>query len=371
MDSPAFAVDRALLEKNACIMDEVGRESGAHVLLALKGYSLFASFDTLRPYTRGICASSVDEARLGREEMGLEVHSYSPAYSEQSLRELMELSDHVIFNSPEQWNYFSSLREAYPKVSCGVRVNANHRETETELYDPSAPMSRLGTLVERIPQDFLSGVDGIHIHNLCEKDADALTRTWKAVESQLGSRLEGLKWINLGGGHHITREGYKRDELIKLVRTIREKYAVEVYLEPGEAWALNTGYLVSTVLDLHWNRGDLAILDTSASCHMPDVLEMPYRPHILGSGMPGEKAHTYRLGGLTCLAGDVIGDYSFDEPLKRGDRLVFTDMAHYSMVKTTTFNGVRLPSIYLYDSRTGVQKLQKRFGYEDYRSRLS
>jgi len=371
LDSPAFAVDRALLERNARIMEAVGRESGASMLLALKGFALYASFDTLRPYLQGVCASSVDEARLGREEMGLEVHSYSPAYAEKDLRTLLELSDHVVFNSPGQWKLFASLREEFPGVSCGLRINPAHRETETALYDPSAPLSRLGTLCERIPEGFLKEVEGIHIHNLCEKDSDALIRTWASVEKQLGKRLEGLKWINLGGGHHITRDDYHREELIELVQTIRQRYGVQVYLEPGEAWALNTGYLVSTVLDLHWNQQDLAILDTSASCHMPDVLEMPYRPHILGSGEPGEKKYSYRLGGMTCLAGDIIGDYSFDQPLKRGDKLIFTDMAHYSMVKTTTFNGVRLPSIYLYDSRTGEQQLQKRFEYQDYRSRLS
>ncbi len=370
--SPAFVVDLALLENNARIMQAVGRESGAEVLLALKGFSMFSCFDLLRPYLSGICASSPHEARLGREEMGLEVHSYSPAYSHESLKELLQHSDHLIFNSPSQWERFSSEREEYAgRVSFGLRYNPSHSETDTAIYDPSAPLSRLGTIREELPAGFLKKVDGLHIHNLCEKDSSALLRTWEAVERSLGDELEGLKWINLGGGHHITREGYRTDELTELILEIRKRYGVKVYLEPGEAWALNAGYLVATVLDIHRNRGDLAILDTSASCHMPDVLEMPYRPEIAGAGRGGEKAVTYRLGGVTCLAGDVIGDYSFDTPLAAGDKVVFCDMAHYTMVKTTTFNGIGLPSQYLYDSGSGQLQLVKHFGYSDFRSRLS
>ena len=372
LKSPAFVVDLSLLENNARIMKSVGEKSGAGMLLALKGFSMFSTFDMLRPYVRGICASSVNEARLGREEMGLEVHSYSPAYSRESLKELLSLSDHLIFNSPGQWERFKDLREKAGKgVSFGLRYNPGHSETEYAIYDPSAPRSRLGSLREEIPAGFLANFEGLHVHNLCEKDAPALVRTWDAVETALGDELKGLKWINLGGGHLITREGYRRDELIQLVRRIRETYKAEVYLEPGEAWALNAGYLVSTVLDIHKNQGNLAILDTSASCHMPDVLEMPYRPHIIGSGEEGEKEYSYRIGGVTCLAGDVIGDYSFDKPLSIGDKLIFTDMAHYSMVKTTTFNGVALPSLYLYDSERDKLTLVKEFGYEDFRSRLS
>ncbi len=372
LESPAFVVDKALLKNNAEIMKSLADASGAKVLLALKGFSMFSTFDLLRPYLSGICASSPHEARLGREEMDLEVHSYSPAYSRRNLRTLLELSDHLIFNSPSQWEMFADLREEFhSRVSCGIRYNPSHSETDTAIYDPSAPMSRLGTIREELPEGFLKKADGVHIHNLCEKDSGALVRTWAAVERSLGSELQGLKWINLGGGHHITRDDYDRAELVNLIKMIKQRYQTEIYLEPGEAWALNTGYLVTTVLDVHRNRGDLAILDTSASCHMPDVLEMPYRPEIIGAAEAGEKDHTYRLGGVTCLAGDVIGDYSFDTPLKPGDKLIFTDMAHYSMVKTTTFNGVGLPSQYLYDSSTAELTLVKHFGYEDFKSRLS
>ena len=370
--SPAFIVDTALLEENAGIMKGIADAGGAKVLLALKGFSMFSTFDILRPYLSGVCASSPHEARLGREEMGLEVHSYSPAYSRESLTELLELSDHLIFNSPSQWERFGDLREKYKgRVSFGLRFNPSHSETPTAIYDPSAPLSRLGTIRSELPRGFLSRVDGVHIHNLCERDSGALVRTWEAVEKSLGPELEGLKWINLGGGHHITRDDYNTDEIIGLIRTIKARYGAEVYLEPGEAWALNTGYLAATVLDIHRNKGELAILDTSASCHMPDVLEMPYRPEIIGAGEKGEKPYAYRLGGVTCLAGDVIGDYSFDQPLKPGDKLLFTDMAHYSMVKTTTFNGVALPSQYLYNSNTKELQLVKHFGYPDFRSRLS
>jgi len=371
IDTPAFVVDQAVLERNARIMYQVGVESGANMLLALKGYALFASFDLLRPYVDGVCASSINEARLGREEMGLEVHSYSPAYSRESLAGLIELSDHVIFNSPAQWQRFADLRDSSEKVSFGLRYNPNHSETDVALYDPSAPLSRLGTVKDQLPPNFIKQIDGLHIHNLCEKDAPALQRTWQAVEKQLGSQLEHLRWINLGGGHQITRDGYQQEVLIQLVQTIRERYGCNVYLEPGEAWALESGYLVASVLDLHHNQAQLAILDTSASCHMPDVLEMPYRPDVLGSAEAGVKEWSYRLGGVSCLAGDVVGDYSFDRPLQIGDRLVFTDMAHYSMVKTTTFNGVSLPTIYLADSRTGELRCVRRFGYQDFKGRLS
>lgn len=371
IDSPAFVVDTVLLERNAKLLHDVGKASGATMLLALKGYALFASFDLLRPYLSGVCASSINEARLGREEMGLEVHSYSPAYSSESLTRLIELSDHVIFNSPGQWQRFSAEREAATGVSFGLRFNPSHSEGEVAIYDPSAPCSRLGTVAAQVPPGFMQRVDGLHIHNLCEQDAPALLRTWRATEAQLGDQLSNLKWINLGGGHHITRENYQQQLLIDLIIEIRERYNCQVYLEPGEAWALNCGYLIATVLDIHHNQSPLAILDTSASCHMPDVLEMPYRPEILGAGEQGEKAFNYRLGGNSCLAGDVIGDYSFDQPLKAGDRLVFTDMAHYSMVKTTTFNGVNLPSIYLADSKSGEMTLVRRFGYENFKGRLS
>ena len=370
--TPAYVVDKARLEENCRIMQSVGEESGATLLLALKGFSMFSLFGLMRPFLQGVCASSPHEARLGREEMGKEVHSYSPAYSENSLRELMGLSDHVVFNSPSQWNRFASLRKEYAgRVSCGIRYNPSHSESETPIYDPSAPLSRLGTIREELPRGFLREAEGLHLHNLCEKNAPELVRTWEAAERVLRSELDHLNWINLGGGHHITRDNYRRDLLIELIREIRSRYGVQVYLEPGEAWALNAGFLVTTILDTHRNRGELAIMDTSVPCHMPDVLEMPYRPEIIGAARPGEKPYTYRLGGVSCLAGDAAGDYSFDSPLKTGGRLVFTDMAHYTMVKANTFNGVNLPSLYVCDSRDGSMELIKHFGYADFKDRLS
>lgn len=371
LESPAFLVDLALLERNAKMLKQVADQSGVKMLLALKAYSLYASFPRLQPYLSGTCASSIHEARLGREEMGGEVHSYSPAYSEKNLIELLELSDHLIFNSPVQWTRFAGLREQYAhSVSFGLRFNPRHRETEQEIYDPSAPKSRLGTVVDQLPPGFFKQVEGLHIHNLCEKDFGALKRTWQAVEQQLGDQLLGLKWINLGGGHLIAQQGYQRQELVEFLLSLRQKYQAQIYLEPGEAWVRHTGYLVCTVLDIVYNDGAVAILDTSASCHMPDVLEMPYRPDILGAGQPGERKHTYRLAGVTCLAGDVIGDYSFDNPLKPGDRLVLDDMSHYTMVKSNTFNGVNLPAIYLYNSQNKYLQLVRKFGYEDFKGRL-
>ncbi|MBN1647378.1 MAG: carboxynorspermidine decarboxylase [Spirochaetales bacterium] len=369
--TPAFLVDEVLLEKNCRLLSSLRERTGTKILLALKGFAMFSTFPLVRKYLDGTCASSWNEARLGREEFGKEVHSYSPAYSEQSLQACLELSDHVVFNTPGQLRRFAALRRHYPGVSCGLRINPDHSETETAIYDPSAPYSRLGSLRSEIEKGFLCELDGIHVHNLCEKNADALVRTWQTVEKQFGDELGELKWINLGGGHHITRPDYDIELLTNLLVEIRDKYGVQLYLEPGEAVALNCGWLATTVLDTMHNAMDIAVLDTSASCHMPDVLEMPYRPDIYGAGTPGEKQHTYRLGGVSCLAGDVIGDYSFERQIKPGDVLLFGDMAHYSMVKTTTFNGIALPSIYLFNSVSGEARLVRQFTYEDFRGRLS
>jgi carboxynorspermidine decarboxylase len=378
LPTPYYIVDLGLLRRNLETLAKAQRESGAKVLLALKGFAMWSVFPIARQYLWGVTSSSVHEARLGREEFGGEVHAYAPAYSSADVDELATLADHVVFNSVAQWRrYGARLRAA--GVECGLRVNPEHSEVETELYDPCAPGSRLGVraavlAAAGLTEEELASLDGLHFHNLCQKNSDALERTVAAFEARFGRYLPHVRWVNFGGGHHITRPDYDVPRLVRVVRDFSARWGKQVYLEPGEASALNTGFLVSEVLDLVPSPvGGLvtAILDTSATAHMPDVLEMPYRPEILGGGEPGEKAHTYRLGGLTCLAGDVIGDWSFDEPLEIGDRLVFTDMAHYTMVKTTTFNGVRHPSIATFEPETGEVREVRRFSYEDYKRRLS
>lgn len=374
--SPSYVVDLSALRQNLAVLSKVKELSGASILLALKAFSMFSTFTLVGSSLDGVCASSPDEARLGFEEMGKEVHSYCPAYTEDSLKDFLRYSDHIVFNSQEQLvrlrpflnTHSSELNKA---VSVGLRLNPEQPEADVPLYDPSSPFSRLGIPVSEFDGNNLDGVDGFHFHNLCEQNSDALVRTWEAVERKFGKWIPGMKWINLGGGHHITRPDYNINELVQLIASIKSIYNVDVYLEPGEAVALNTGILLASVVDIIHNGMPIAILDISATCHMPDVLEMPYRPGIWGAGLPDERKYTYRLGGLSCLAGDVIGDFSFDTPLEIGDRLVFTDMAHYTMVKTSTFNGVRLPSICTYDPAAGDYQVVKRFGYEDFRSRLS
>lgn len=370
--TPAFVVDRVLLRKNLEILNSVQKHTGAKILLALKGYAMFSSFPLVREYLHGICASSPHEARLGREDFGREVHSFAAAYSETDFAELATLSDHIVLNSMSQYDRFIPLIKQYSgKVEFGLRINPEHRETEVEMYDPCAPLSRLGITRKNFPDRLPEYISGLHFHTLCQQNSDALARTVEAAEKSFGEFFHACKWVNFGGGHHITRADYDVDLLCKTISDFKNKFNVQVYLEPGEAVALNTGFLVAQVLDIIDNGVKIAILDTSAAAHMPDVLEMPYKPHVINSGEPGEFSHTYRLAGLSCLAGDVIGDYSFREPLNAGDRLVFTDMAIYSMVKTNTFNGIKLPDIYYYDSSTGEILHKKSFGYEDFRGRLS
>jgi carboxynorspermidine decarboxylase len=373
--TPCFVVDVALIERNCRLLDRVQREGGAKVLLALKGFATWALFPTIARTLAGCAASGLHEAMLAKEKFGGEVHVYSPAFSDDDLARVLPIADHVVFNSLAQWRRFDPhwRRGAGMRPSRGLRLNPEHREVAVELYDPCAPGSRLGVTRAALGDRLPDGIEGLHFHSLCELGSDALERTLAAVEARFGEHLrdERVRWLNCGGGHHITRPGYDIERLIRLVRGHRERFGHDVYLEPGEAVALNTGVLISSVLDVISNGPiDVAILDVSATAHMPDVLEMPYRPVIEGGGEPGERRHTYRLGGPTCLAGDVIGDWSFDEPLRVGDRVVFGDMAHYTMVKTTTFNGVRHPSIAVHDSRTGETRVVRRFGYEDYRGRL-
>jgi carboxynorspermidine decarboxylase len=372
--SPCFVVDEVSIEENLRVLDAVQRASGAKILLALKAFSMWSLAPLVARYLKGTCASGLHEARLGREEYGGEVHTFSAAYSTADLPEILAISDHVVFNSFAQWERFQTLvraaRARRPGLKFGLRVNPERSEGAVPHYDPSAPFSRLGIVRSQF-RGSLDGISGLHFHTLCEQDFPPLARTVAAFEEKFGEFIPGLEWINFGGGHHITRPDYQVDDLARLLRDFRDRHGVQVYLEPGEAIALDAGVLVAEVLDLPWNGMPLAILDTSATCHMPDVIEAPYRPRIIGAGAAGASTHTYRLGGQTCLAGDVIGDYSFDVPLRIGQRLVFEDMALYTMVKTTTFNGIRLPSIALWNSTTDELRVIREFGYEDFRTRLS
>jgi len=369
--TPCYVVDEAALIKNLKILDAVQQKTGCRILLALKGFAMFSLFPVIREYLCGISASSVDEARLGYEEFGKEVHFCAPAFPDADLREILSCCNHLVFNSFSFWNrHKSEIIEAKKPVRCGIRVNPEHSEVRVPIYDPCGPYSRLGVTRSNFEPHNLEGISGLHFHTLCELNADALARTLPAFEDKFGVFLKNMEWVNFGGGHHITRSDYDVDLLCELITGFKSRYPIEVYLEPGEAIALNTGVLIASVLDVFHNGMDIAILDASASAHMPDVLEMPYRPVIEGAGMPGEYSFTYRLAGLTCLAGDVIGDFSFSVPLKVGDRLVFQDMAHYTMVKNNTFNGVRLPSIGILTA-CGEFRMVRKFGYADYRNRLS
>jgi carboxynorspermidine decarboxylase len=371
LPTPCYVVDETQLRRNLAVLRSVIERTGCRILLALKGFAMWRAFPIIREYLHGTTASAVNEARLGREEFGGEVHAYAPAYSEQDIAELLPLVDHLVFNSFGQFHrYRDAARAADHPVSLGLRVNPEYSEVAVELYNPCRQRSRLGVLREAFVGQDLDGLDGLHFHTLCEQNSDTLERTLERVVARFGEFFPRLRWVNFGGGHHISRPDYDVDRLCRVIGEFQRRFPLTVYLEPGEAIALNAGVLVTRVLDLVENEVPIAILDTSATAHMPDVLEMPYRPDLTGAGRPGEKAHTYLLGGLTCLAGDDIGYYSFDRPLRLGDVLVFEDMAHYTMVKNTTFNGVRLPAIALRKA-DGEIELVRRFGYEDYRDRLS
>lgn len=370
--SPAYVIDLGRLRHNLEILDRVQRRSGAKILLALKAFALWRVFPLIRQTLHGVCASSPWEARLGREEFGREVHSFAAAFKQSDVVELLGISNHLVFNSFAQLERFRPLWEKQKgRVSIGLRINPEHSEGHTAIYDPCAPGSRLGIPRAEFEGLSLAGVEGLHFHTLCEQLFEPLSRTAAVVEDKFGCFLPGMKWFNFGGGHHITREGYDIDGLVELIRHFRGKYGVEVYLEPGEAIAIGTGLLVSEVLDVVHNQVSTAILDVSATCHMPDVLEMPYRPGIHGGFDAGEQPFTYRLGGPSCLAGDVIGDWSFNTPLAPGQRLAFLDMAHYTMVKTTTFNGIQHPHICTYEPETGQLEVLRSFVYEDFKNRLA
>lgn len=375
--TPAYVVDEGLLIKNLEILKSVREKTGAKILLAQKAFSMYSLYPQISQYLDGTTASGLYEARLGFEEMGnREVHVYAPAYRESDMQKLVQICDHIVFNTPKQWKkYKDKVKQSNRNISCGIRINPGYAEVETDLYNPCIPGSRLGTPLEGLNEEELEGIDGLHFHTMCEQDADVLWRTVQIVDKKFGAYLKHMKWINFGGGHHITKEGYQMEYLEKSIRLFQEKYGLMVYLEPGEAIALNAGFLVSEILEIMENGKKIAILDTSAACHMPDVLEMPYYPVILQNNkacfkVDEEGELVYRLGAPTCLAGDVIGDYKFHQKLEEGQRLVFCDMAIYSMVKNNTFNGMPLPSIYLYTKENEL-KLIKEFHYEDFKKRLS
>ena len=371
LPTPSYIVDERLLIKNLEKLKSIIDKTGCRILLAQKGFSMFYFYPLIKKYLNGTTASSLYEARLGFEEMGNETHIFNPSYREDEIDEILSMVDHIVFNSFNQWSKYKNIVKSHERtISCGLRVNPEYSSVETEIYNPTGKFSRFGVTKVNFKEDELDGIDGLHFHALCEQNSDALEATLVAFEEKFGQYLHGMKWVNFGGGHHITRDDYDVEKLINCINHIKNKYNVEVYLEPGEAVALNTGFLVTEVLDTIYNEMDILLVDTSAACHMPDVIEMPYRPFIINSGMPNEKAYTYKLGGPTCLAGDIIGDYSFDNPINIGDKLIFTDMAHYSMVKNNTFNGINLPSIAVYTEKDGV-KVIRSFKYEDFRNRLS
>ena len=371
LQTPVYVVDELALRRNLETLSGVQRRTGCHILLAQKAFSLFYAYPLIGRYLAGTTASGLFEARLAHEEMpGRENHVYSPAYTPVEMAELVAICDHISFNSLAQLEAHRPLWQG-SRASVGLRVNPEHSTQEGHaIYDPCAPGSRLGIRRCDMPARLPNGVEGLHFHTLCEQDAAPLVETFAAFEQAFGEYLPQLRWLNLGGGHHITRPGYDLAALEGLILSIREKYGLEVYLEPGEAIALNAGTLITTVLDIVPGETPVLILDASAACHMPDVLEMPYRPPLHGAGLPGEKPYTCRLAARTCLAGDVIGDYSFDAPPQAGDRLVFGDMAIYTMVKNNTFNGMPLPDIAWRDAEGGCRVI-RRFGYEDFKTRLS
>ncbi|HFH9938667.1 TPA: carboxynorspermidine decarboxylase [Streptococcus suis] len=368
--TPAYVIDEAKLVNNLEILKSVQERTGCKVLLAQKAFSMYATYPLISQYLAGTTASGLYEAKLGREEFGGEVHVFAPAFKDADLEEILEIADHIVFNSERQ------LRKHVDKcravgVSVGLRINPEcSTQGDHALYDPCAAGSRFGVRIDQFSEDLLDLVDGLHFHTLCEQNSDDLKTTLDAVEAKFGPYLHRIKWLNMGGGHHVTREDYDLDLLISSIQHMQETYGLEVYIEPGEAIALNAGYLVTEVLDIFENGIETLVLDASATCHMPDVLEMPYRPPLRHGFEAGEKAYTYRLSSNTCLTGDIIGDYSFEKPVEIGDKLYFEDMAIYSFVKNNTFNGIGLPSLVFMD-KTGDCRIVKSFGYEDFKGRLS
>ncbi len=376
IETPFYLCKEKLLERNLKILDDIQNRSGAKIILALKGFAMWSTFALVSKYLKGCTASGVYEARLAREEFSrynrdTEVHTYSPAFKENEIEEISKLSNHIVFNSINQINKFLLKAKEYnPNIHTSLRINPEVSASPKDIYNPCGLYSRLGTTLENIDESALNSLDGLNFHALCEQNVEALEEVLKVFEKNFSKYFKNLKYINFGGGHHITKKGYDIEKLVCIIKEFRLKYQIDVYLEPGEAVGWETGYLESTVLDVFENGMHVAILDTSAEAHMPDTLAMPYRADVRGAGRSGEKKYTYRLGGNTCLAGDIMGDYSFDKPLKIGDRVIFEDQIHYTFVKNTTFNGIKLPSLVV-ERVDGSLEVVKEFGYKEYRDRLS
>lgn len=371
INTPSYVIDEQKLRENLEILKTVKDRTDCHILLAQKAFSMFYFYPMIGKYLSGATASGLFEAKLAYEFMpNKENHVFSPAYKEKDFAELIKICDHIIFNSFAQWKKYKEI-VLNAGIECGMRINP---ECSTQkghaIYDPCAPYSRLGVTLDNFEPNNLDGLTGLHFHTLCEQNSEDLKTTLKAIDAKFGKYLSQMKWLNFGGGHHITRPDYDIELLINCINYMKNKYDLEIYLEPGEAVALNAGWLVSEVLEIIDNDMQIAILDTSATCHMPDVLEMPYRPNVINAGKPNEKPFTYRFGGPTCLAGDIIGDYSFDKPLQIGDKVIFCDMAIYSMVKNNTFNGMPLPDIAVLHEDNSIEVV-KSFDYEDFKTRLS
>lgn len=369
LPTPCYIVSEELLEENLKQLAEIEKKAGCKILLAQKAFSMFYFYPLISRYLSGSTSSGLYEAKLADEYMQGENHIFSPAYSKKDFAQITKLCKHIIFNSFDQ--YYTFAKEALAAgCECGLRINPRFSTQNHAIYDPCAPGSRLGISIDKFTGQSLDGISGLHLHTLCEQGSEDLAATLEVVERDFGKYLYKMKWLNLGGGHLITRQGYNKDLLIELIKNLRKKYNLEIYLEPGEAVALDAGFLSASVLSMVENEKHIAILDTSAACHMPDVLEMPYRPNIIGSDEPSRKKYTYIIGGPTCLAGDIIGEYSFDDPLDIGQQIIFCDMAIYSMVKNNTFNGIPLPAIAVL-RKDGQTQIIKRFGYEDFKNRLS
>ena len=371
MQTPYWLLEESLLERNLQILSSLKEQTGIKILLALKGYALWQSFDLVSKYLDGCCASGLHEAMLSDEKFQKETHTYSPAFKEQDIPQIAKISDHLVFNSPNQFKRFAQLaKSTNPNISLGIRVNPEYSESPVEIYNPCGLYSRLGTTLTNFDESIVEQIDGLHFHALCEQDSIALEKVLDIFEDKFGKYLHTIKWVNFGGGHHITKQGYNIDKLIKIINKFKTKYPhLQIYMELGEAVGWQTGTLVASVLDIVHNGIDIAILDTSTEAHMLDTVIMPYRPDVRGGAKAGEKAYTYRLGGNTCLAGDIMGDYSFDKPLQIGDKIIFEDQMHYTMVKATTFNGIPLPSIAI-ERKDGTIEVVKEFGYEEFRDRL-